>query len=446
MLPAFCIAALVRTHSQHYDIKTCVQQDGTIRVDNPKISSTYWVQDTTCTFLLDHHVGTIDKISFTRASSNVTAGTLKLANGTVYHEDLSVHGEGEPFAILPMYKTIQELDDISTGNVTVHVHGKAMVSFGMAEDPKLVFYGVVMDSYEAREWTYGASIYLTFVHVGMFLLTLMSALWIKMDFSKYFKYLFCCLTNTFVGEFFTKRYNNMYHGGLDEGPYTANTALALSAWLDISAAVDVLIWTIWVWARIDNTGGAWFWSIFTARVFFYAYLNYITWEMPLKLDTWEPFGSAWARRWVVPVATGGLLTAHLGYWLYQGRDAMHDASAYYVAVPVIVGLACVVVPCVAGKGQLYTWPVCIGQLALVTFVGIVLNVGLGALAPMCVLFAFDRRLGAPTAEEREKQRIAALKAKGSEEPDEPQTVMQKHVLAAGLIVLSIAVLLTIGFA
>lgn len=422
MLPALCLAALAQAHSQHYNIKTCVQSNGTIRVDNPKISSTYWVQDSTCTFLLDHHVGTIDAISFTRASTDVMPGTLTLANGTVYNEDLTVHGEGEPFAMLPMYKTMQELKNIATSRVTVHVPGKAMVSFGMAEDPRLVFYGVVMDAYEARDWTYEhASVYLTFIHVGLFLLTLVAALTIKKRLSGFSVLLLC------FGDFFKKEYNNMYLTD-DEGPYTANTALALSTWLDISVIMDVLIWTIWVWARIDNIGGGMFWAIFTVRCFFYVYLYYIVWEKPLHICTWKLFGSSR----LVPLVTGGLLTAHLAYWLYQGRDAMHDASAYYITVPVIVGLACVVVPCVAGEGPFYTWPVCIGQLALVTFVGIVLNVGLGALAPMCVLFAFDKRSSVPVIPVKQKPTC--------------WTAVKKHVKASFFFLLAIAVFVGLGHA
>lgn len=425
MLPALCLAALAQAHSQHYNIKTCVQSNGTIRVDNPKISSTYWVQDSTCTFLLDHHVGTIDAISFTRASTDVMPGTLTLANGTVYNEDLTVHGEGEPFAMLPMYKTMQELKNIATSRVTVHVPGKAMVSFGMAEDPRLVFYGVVMDAYEARDWTYEhASVYLTFIHVGLFLLTLVAVLAIDRNNSNLrliavddFMFKRICCGNL---PKFKTRYKAMYGLNSTEGPYTANTALALSVWLSISVIMDMLIYTIWVWSRIQKPGGSMFLYIFVARVVFYAYLFYIIWEQPFKNNEWELFGSKQIVRFARPLVTGGLLTAHLGYWLHHGRDALDNASAYYITVPVIVGLACVVVPCVAGEGPFYTWPVSIGQLALVTFVGIMLNVGLGALAPLCVLFAFNKRVSV------------------QQNPDPPRPWVML-VAAIGLVILVVAV-------
>ena len=427
MIPALCAAALVQAHSQHYTVSTCVQQNGTIHVDNPRVSSTYWVQDSTCTFLLDRSAMPIDEIVVTRASVNVTAGTLTLQNGTVRRENLLVQGKGEPFAILPLYTTIQGLTNITTESVTVRVDGKAMVSFGKAEDPGLLLAGIVMDAHEARNWTYGASVYLTLIHFGMFLLTLAMALGGQYTVSSSCLRCSCCWARILE-----QRYNKTKQIFTNaQGVNMANTFLVLDLWIVISVVMDMLIWTVWVWTRIESTGGTWFWRVSVARVLFYAYLTYIVWEVPaVHLGTWAPYGSDSFRRWAVPAVTGGVPTFYLAYFLYEGQDALSDAFAFYIGIPLIIGLLCVVLPWTVGKGALFTAFVCAGQLILVTCAGIALNMGLGALAPLCMLFAFHKRL---------YTKASQLDLLGKRKAQEP--VQTRHLKNTLWITVAVAVLL-----
>ena len=363
MLPILCLAALVQSHSQHYNIRTCVNKDGTIRVSDPRISSTYLVENSHCTFLLDHYTGTIDDISFTRSSTNSSRALARLVldDQIQINEKVNVTGEGEPFAMLPMYKTMPELTNITTKHVTVHVPGKAMVSFGKAEDPGLIFYGVVLDAYYARKWTYGHSVWWTYIHAGMFVAAII--LWLSTD------------------------------------PSTASWSLY--AWLSVSLVFDEIYYSSKVWSRIGARGGRMFVSVFVARLLFLAYLLYDVTEKPNPLCKWAPipFKSRKLALCFVPFITGALLTAHVGAWLIMGRDALDDAKVVYY--PVITGsfLLFSVLPAALiwknGKSRaIDKWAKGLsmtGQLLLVTFVGIMLNVGAGALAPACMLYAFYRR-------------------------------------------------------
>lgn len=373
-------------HSQNYGMKQCQDADGTIAVDNPAISSTYWLRNSTCTFTLPDMSGkSIDAITVTRSSSPDVAGVLTLANGTQHVEDVDVDGEGEPFALLPMYSTIT-LKHVTTTSVTMEVRGKAMVSFGMAEDPKLVFYEVVRDAYEARHWVYGAATELWLIHIGMLVVVLFALGFGTWNAARWFPSYLSGLRTS---------YDTMYQ----IAPAVANFVLALSTWIDVSFVFDNFWWAGRVWHRIGNAGGALFVIVVLSRCLFYVYLAYVLWETPYKLGSWTLLG----KRWLVPVAINGVLTAYVFAWLYMGRDAVN--AGYYVGIPSAIALACIAVPVYAalqqpgkytalagsGSDEVYIVGTYLGHLALVTLVGIVLNVGYGLLAPLCMLAGYYKR-------------------------------------------------------
>lgn len=362
MLPV--VALLWFAHTPVYDITNCRGQDGTITVDNPAISYTYWLQDTTCTFDLAGYDKTIDAISITRSKRPMHAGRIAVVyNGaTTFNqtEDIHVDGEGEPFAILPMWNT-RKLTDVHASHVYVTVQGKAQVSFGMAEDPGLVFGEVVPVAYHARDWVYGAPFELLYLHVGLAVLAVLAI----------------CYRGT--------------------GRYV------LTAWIAVSIFADYLVWVSWVWHEIGRYGGDWFISMFFVRALLYSYLVYLLWEKPKQLGEWK----LWKRYWLVPALTGLLLSAYVFSVLYMGRDAFTCGcpARFYVGITAVVAIVCWIVPVAAALSldskqqkrdsrtyRLYLAGTCLAQLLLVTLVGLLLNVGLGALAPLCVLVAFRRRL------------------------------------------------------
>jgi hypothetical protein len=385
------VTVLLHGHSQ-METHVCQGVNGTIEVHNPAISTTYWLKDTTCTFDLHGYNRPIDQVGVTRSSRPAVAGTITYPGALTYIENITVDGTGEPFAILPMYST-HKRDNVTANVIVVTVQGKAMVSFGMAEDPALVFGEVVTDAFRAREWVYGAPYELLYVHVIMLALLLA----VLAGGTCNLKGWFC---NVPVVKFFFESYKAMRK----VSPKLANVAVALGVWSDVSVILDNFLWAGWVWHDIGNYGGGMFIAVIIVRFLFYLYLAYVVWEHP-NAKLWTICG----EQRLVPLVIGGSLTVYVWAGLYMGREAFSSGAAgYYVGIPVAVALTVCIMPICIKRA--YVFGTYMGHLLLVTLLGIVLNVGLGMLAPACMLTAFYKRYRAQMARGPDTRALAPIAA------------------------------------
>ena len=424
------LVALLSAHNQNYNNDACLEANGHIAVSTPEISSTYWIEDSYCHFTLGGKWnGTSMTISrLQRQQHPADAGTIIYSATSRWKEDFDNAGSGEPFGILPLYKSFDM--DLAGPDVWVNVTGKAMVSFGTAEDPSLIFGGVVHDAYLARQWVYGwpapsmpAMMYS--IHAILLVMALTSR------------------SNTLYDKFmgwstipYAKTFNTRYKA-MD--PATARLVLALSIWLDFSFLFDSLLWSGYVWDRLGNDGGGMFVAVFLARNFYIVYLAYIIWERPLPLGTWAPSpglvsvvnvcvvsgilallsmldssasaswalllyvpalwsGSHtkwWGKYFTVPFVVGGTLCAHFTFALYGGRDALDHAEALYISIPTLIFVVGFLIPFGCGfvknSQDVYVYCVTATQFLLILFVGLLLNIGCGALGALCFICAVQKR-------------------------------------------------------
>lgn len=213
---------LASAHNQNFDNTACVGQNGTIDVGTAKLSNSFHVEDSLCTFTV--HASHVDAVSVSRLAPG-TGGYVDI--GAHREHELPAEASGEPFAIVPLYKTVSlpRTAVPANGKIMVYVPGRALVSFGTREDYRLVFGKVVVDAYETRDFVYG-----------------MPAL------PMYLIHLVCLLL-------------------------VATKCMPAAYWLAVSAVLDCLIWTIWVWTYTWN--GELFPWVFAARLLFLAYLYYM---------------------------------------------------------------------------------------------------------------------------------------------------------------------------
>ena len=373
------ITLLLHSHSQQHGMSSCRGTNGTIAVTNPAISSTYWLEDTTCTFTLQSQV---DRISISRISKPTPehVGTLQTYD-TLYHENMDAVGTIEPFAIIPHWQT-RVVDDVYSDRVIVSVHGKAMVSFGIAEDPALIFGEVLTDAYRTRDWVYGAPYALLYIHVGMLVFSVAFVL-----FTGDLRAFFCCCTS--LG----RRYTTICQ---QAGMTVGNTACVLTDWIFISFSVDQMIWVCWAISTVQQYGGWGFLIVTFMRTCFYVYLLYVLWEKPKPLGQWQLCG----QPWLAPCLLHVFVIAYVSTVFALGHEG--TSAGYYVGIPVVVFLLCGVAPLVLMKKKTASLVLaCVSHFLLVMLLGIVLNVGLGLLGPACVLVAFAKRRGKWTTPEVE---------------------------------------------
>ena len=223
-----CALLLALAHNQNYDVTNCVHRNGTIDVGNARLSNSYHVEDSLCTFVV--HASHVDAISVSRIAPG-TGGYVKV--GTTVRHELPASASAEPFAIVPLYNTIDMNRTDVNGAVQVYVPGRALVSFGMREDYRLIFGQVVPDAYDTRSFVYGAPSSIMYgIHSFMLVFVVLSY----------------------------------------------NPKQACKVWIVLSFIIDCVIWTVWVWSY--GTGGdAFFLGVFLARV---ALLSYAWWCMSSK--------------------------------------------------------------------------------------------------------------------------------------------------------------------
>lgn len=320
--------ALAAAHSQ----KGNVDCSNPVHVGKAAISVSYWIENANCTFVLN--TSKVDAIGVSRVAWPLAQPGWIEVNGTRTKEDTNVSGHIEPFAIIPMWSTYSEKDVTLTSNIVkVHVKGKAFVSFGMAEDPALLLYGVVPDAYDSREWVYA------FPASGMWGLHL----------------------------------SLLAIAGVASYAWSDYTDTCIKFWILISLIADMVWWAVRAHGEVGNAGGGFYIGVSTARILMLMYFWYIITETPsYPSGRWKLKGITMQ----VPVAI--ILWAYMFWVLYGGRAAIPSPSAAYVLAPGLLALLALFQPHS-------------GMFVLHTLLGVVLNVGAGFLAPACSARAYYRR-------------------------------------------------------
>ena len=223
-MPVLGVLLLALAHNQNYDVTNCVHQNGTIDVGSASLSNSFHVENSLCTFVV--RASHVDAISVSRVAPG-TGGYVKVR--TMVRHELPASASAEPFAIVPLYNTIDMKRTETSGTVYVSMPGRALVSFGVREDYRLIFGQVVPDAYETRSFVYGApSTVMYLIHSFMFVTVALSC-----------------------------------------------NKKACKVWIILSFIIDCMVWTVWVWSY--RTGGTpFFLGVFLARV---ALLVYVWWSM-----------------------------------------------------------------------------------------------------------------------------------------------------------------------
>ena len=320
--------ALAAAHSQQGNVNC----SSPVNVGDAAISVSYWIEDANCTFVLN--TTKVDAIGVSRVAWPLASPGWIEVNGNRTTEDTTVSGHIEPFAILPMWSTYSPKDVVlASPIVKVHVKGKAFVSFGMAEDPALILYGVVPDAYDSREWVYAfPSDAMWVFHLSMLAIV----------------------------------------AGVSYG-WRAHTDNSIRLWIIGSRFLDMVVWGVHASSEVGNAGGGFHIGVSTVRIFMLLYFWYIVSETPAYgPGEWTLCGITSQ----VPVAV--LLWVYMFWVLYGGRAALQNPEVAYVLVPGLLAILALFEPY-------------LGLAILHTLFGVVLNLGAGLLAPVCMLRAYYRR-------------------------------------------------------
>ena len=340
-------------------------------VGSAEISRSYMIDagaGKNCTFYLDADV-TVDAISVSRIEKPSPPAARVSLNNILYKENLNVTGAIEPFAILPMFNTIDE-PDVQTGDgvFTIQLQGRAFVSFGVTEDAGLVFGKVVPHSYISREFVYRMPPDAMYTIHGVLAVLAVGGL---------------------IG---------MAIPRLDYEMYDNLAVMTLRIWIVCSALIDVYIWS----AIAIHVSGGFYKGVFSnivafIRVFHLMYFIYVIHETPLGTAakgtadgrppskcTWKYFVAELHR---LMMAGRAFLLVYVGIMLYL------------VAKKRLLGVVCILIAVLLGIG--YTWYTKDGQkhqwilyLNLITFntlLGILLNLGAGGLAFCATCYGLMRR-------------------------------------------------------
>jgi len=306
-----------------------------IYVGTADISKTWKITDTTCTFILAGGVTEVDAISISRFTAPHVAGWIEI-NGQRMTEDIAVTPHVEPFAILPSWSTHSNSSvPIKNNTVTVYAPETSYVSFGMAESFWLVMGEVVRDAYDAREDVYDVPAAVMWAaHGTAFVVCLAIA---------------------------TTHYSSCW------------LEVALLAWIAVCAFADLGVWSGWALSLTDGHGGTVFAVVTIMRVLLLAYLAYTVVDTPSR-HRWYASSEDKYR-----YGGGTVLLAYVAGTLMWGYPGLGDypelVCALYVAT-------------VAAVTWLHPF---LPLSVLITLFSIVLNVGAGALAPLCMWWSYAKR-------------------------------------------------------
>jgi hypothetical protein len=305
-----------------------------IHVGTADISKTWKIENTTCTFILAAGVTQVDAISISRFTAPHVAGWIEI-NGQRMTEDIAVTPHVEPFAILPSWSTHSNSSvPINNNTVTVYAPETSYVSFGMAESFWLVMGEVVRDAYDAREDVYDVPAAVMWAAHGT-------------------AFVVCLAIAT--------------------TQYSSWIEVALLAWIAVCAFADLGVWTAWALSLTDGHGGTGLAVVTIMRVLLLAYLAYTVVDTPSR-HRWYASSEDKYR-----YGGGAVLLAYVAGTLMWGYPGLGDypklVCALYVAT-------------VAAVTWLHPF---LPLSVLITLFSIVLNVGAGALAPLCMWWSHAKR-------------------------------------------------------
>lgn len=305
-----------------------------IHVGTAEISKTWKIKNVSnCTFILAAGVSKVDGISISRFTVPSVAGWIEI-NGKRIPENITVVPHVEPFAILPAWSTSTN-KSVHLNSQFVHVYAPetSYVSFGMAESFWLMTGEVVRDAYEAREEVYDVSANIMWaVHGTAFVLCLFVATipcsWLQ------------------------------------------GTVLL---WIAVSAFLDVAYWAGEALSRTDGNYGNMFASVTAMRVLLLAYLTYIVVETPSKVR-WHA-----SSKDVYRYAGGTFLLVYVIALLSWGSASLGE---YPTVISVLYAVVVV---------QFIVLHPFMPLAVILTLFGITLNIGAGALVPMCMWCSYSKR-------------------------------------------------------
>ena len=228
---------LSSAHNQNFDVTSCVNKNGTIYAGTAKLSMSYHVENSLCTFQFT--TSKLDAVSVSRVEPG-TGGFVQVGSARTYELPAAVRGE--PFAIVPLRNTVSMSSTTLPNDkvVQVFVMGRALVSFGVREDYRLVFGKVVPDAYETRHFVYDVPPIAMYIVHGIMI--------------------FIILICRFIAD----------PGLGNDDAARKDLFFACKVWVFVSLVIDCLVWTVWVWSH-DTSGGAGFLIVFALRLVLLAY-------------------------------------------------------------------------------------------------------------------------------------------------------------------------------
>ena len=325
---ALALVATVLSHNQN-GRKDCSLP---IHIDDDDMSQSFWIENETCTF--QFHTRTLCKPSVHRVSPPLLPGHITI-NGKQIEFVHNSTGFIEPFSLVPMWP-VYEADEVFIGTTTVKVHaeGKAIFSFGTAEDMSLTLANVVPEAYETREWVYCMPV--TFM---------------------WSTHMFFLLAATVVWSF----------KGLE------STLLVLVSWIFVSVTVDLSVWTA---LAADAIGGfnndGWLLAVTLLRVLVYLFLLYTLLEKPAA-----PPGE-WGGLLVWGLLVPALLCAYV--------VSLAQIAEKSVAFMIFTALGLLVV-----QRIIYVRIPYMNFIIFLTLLANALNIGAFVLVPFCLWHAYSRK-------------------------------------------------------
>lgn len=345
-------------------------------VGSAEISRSYMIDagaGKNCTFYLDADV-TVEAISVSRIEKPSPPAARVSLNNILYKENLNVTGAIEPFAILPMFNTIDE-PDVQTGDgvFTIQLQGRAFVSFGVTEDAGLVFGKVVPHSYISREFVYRMPPDAMYTIHGVLAVLAVGG-----------------LIGMLISD--AKMYDNL-------------AVMTLRIWIVCSALIDVYIWS----AIAIHVSGGFYKGVFSnivafIRVFHLMYFIYVIHETPLGTGngvssagksppckcTWKCFVAKLHR---LMMAGRAFLLVYISCMLWYVEK--HQLAVVCFIIAVCLGIGYIGYTCCTkdGKkdGKKYQWILYLNLITFNTLLGILLNLGAGGLAFCATCYGLMRR-------------------------------------------------------
>ncbi len=346
----YLLVYLVLSHSQ----QGATDCSGKVTVNHAR--SVSFKINGNCTFTLGN--GMVDAISVSRVfKPSAEFGSITV-NEISYYEDITVLGHIEPFAVLPMWSTYSAKNVNLTGDVHISLPVDSLVSFGMAEDPALLLGGVIADAYDVREWVYGFPAWAMWLLHG-----LLAALVVA---------LICREQNSLTH----------YEFMADKKELPVNfISKVIFWWILLSVFLDVGLWGIWAHVKIGSGGGVAYAIVTTLRC-----LGLFALFLLEDRKSTVPFPNNSKKNIQV---CGFTVYLKIAYFTFAVALALSIYLAYVVLYMGKVDWVICIAVAICTTGTAILWPA-FAFCLLICLLAIVLNLGAGLLAPICMYRWYTR--------------------------------------------------------